>query len=147
MHLKNGNKKGDIFGLSLLDCPTSPFTIWELHNQEIVEFYVVQKRLATDFKAVKFWKGRSGGKSLTEKIENFSDWLFHNFQAFRSGDRRVLFSSETSCDEFWSTKFVKGPVGNRNLIHLSWSETTALFYWWPVTTYSLPARLPGNDLQ
>ena len=44
------------------DCPTSPFTILEPQNPWIDEFYVVQKRRATDFKAPKLWKGSSGGE-------------------------------------------------------------------------------------
>ena len=31
--------------------PTNPFTILELSDQEIGEFYVVQERRATDFEA------------------------------------------------------------------------------------------------
>ena len=42
-------------------CPTSPFTVLEPQNPWIDEFYVVQKRLAPDFKAPKSWKGSSGG--------------------------------------------------------------------------------------
>ena len=39
--------------------PTSPptFTILKPQDQEICEFYVVHKRLPTDFKAPKLWKG------------------------------------------------------------------------------------------
>ena len=40
--------------------PTVPFPILEPHDQEIGEFYVVQKRRVTDFEAPKLWKGRSG---------------------------------------------------------------------------------------
>ena len=40
--------------------PTNLFTISELQDQKIVEFYVVQKRRATDFEASKLWKGSSG---------------------------------------------------------------------------------------
>ena len=43
--------------------PTSPFTILEPQDQDIVEFYVVQERRATDFKAPKLWKGLSGASS------------------------------------------------------------------------------------
>ena len=41
----------------------------------------------------------------------FPDELFHNFRASRSGDRRVLCYSGTSCDGFWSSEIVKGFVG------------------------------------
>ena len=39
--------------------PTSPFTVLELQNPWIDEFYVVQERRATDFKVPKSWKGSS----------------------------------------------------------------------------------------
>ena len=41
--------------------PTGPFAISEPQDQEIGEFYVVQKRRATDFDDPKTSKGRSGG--------------------------------------------------------------------------------------
>ena len=44
----------------LYHIPTDTFTIPEPQDHEIGEFYVVQKRRATDFKAPKLWKGRSG---------------------------------------------------------------------------------------
>ena len=40
--------------------PTNPFTILEPQDQEISEFYVVQERHTTDFKAPKLWMGSSG---------------------------------------------------------------------------------------
>ena len=43
-----------------LDFPTDPFTILELHDQDIGEFYVVQEGRMTDFEASKLRKGRSG---------------------------------------------------------------------------------------
>ena len=42
-------------------CPTGPFTVLKPRDEEIGEFYEVQKRRATDFKALKLRKGRSGG--------------------------------------------------------------------------------------
>ena len=39
--------------------PTNPFTILEHQDQEIGKFYVVQKRLTTDFEAPILWKGSS----------------------------------------------------------------------------------------
>ena len=36
---------------------------------------------------------------------------FHIFRASRSGDRRILYRSETSHDRFVSSKTVKGLVG------------------------------------
>ena len=42
---------------------------------------------------------------------NFPDEPFHNFIASRSGDRRILCSSRTSHDGFWSSKNVKRFVG------------------------------------
>ena len=44
--------------------PTDPFTILKPQNLSTDEFYVVQVLIATDFKAPKFWKGRSGGIEL-----------------------------------------------------------------------------------
>ena len=38
--------------------PTGPFTILELEDQEIREFYEVQERRSKDFEAPKLWKGR-----------------------------------------------------------------------------------------
>ena len=43
------------------------------------------------------------------------DEPFPNFRASRSGDRRTLCSSGSSCDGFWSYKIVKGFVGHRHL--------------------------------
>ena len=40
-----------------------------------------------------------------------ADEPFHNFGAWRSGDRWILCSSGTSCDGFGSSKIVKGFVG------------------------------------
>ena len=40
--------------------PTSPFTIFEPQNPWIDEFYLMQERRATYFKALKLWKGSSG---------------------------------------------------------------------------------------
>ena len=42
--------------------PTSPFTILEPQNPWIDEFYVVQERRTTDFKALKLRKGSSGNR-------------------------------------------------------------------------------------
>ena len=39
------------------------------------------------------------------------DRPFHSFRAASSGDRGILCSSGTSCDGFWTSKFVKGSVG------------------------------------
>ena len=39
-----------------------------------------------------------------------SDWPFHNFRAFSSGDLRILCSSGTSCDGLGSSKVVKGSI-------------------------------------
>ena len=41
------------------------------------------------------------------------DRLFHNFRASRSGNRRILCSSETSIDGFLDYNIVKGSVGLR----------------------------------
>ena len=46
--------------------------------------------------------------SLYQQVR--SDQTFHNFRASRSGDRRILLRSETSCDELWSPKFAKGSL-------------------------------------
>ena len=43
--------------------------------------------------------------------KSFPDEHFRNFSASRSGDRRVISSSGTSCDGFWSCKIVKRFVG------------------------------------
>ena len=51
--------------------PTSPSTILEHQNPWIDEFYVVQKRGATDLKAPKLWKGSPGYPSGLRK-RNFS---------------------------------------------------------------------------
>ena len=40
--------------------PAVHFTVLEPRDRELCTFYVVQKRRATDFKAPKLWKGRSG---------------------------------------------------------------------------------------
>ena len=48
--------------------PTSPFTIQEPQYPWIEEFYVVQKRRATDLKAPKLWKGSLGSFSLFFQI-------------------------------------------------------------------------------
>ena len=45
--------------------PTGPFTILELQDQGIGQFYVVQKRHATDFEAPKCWKDQPGVVVLT----------------------------------------------------------------------------------
>ena len=49
---KNGNEVSTI--------RTSPFIVWKPQNQEIGEFYFIQKCRTTDFKATKLGKGRSG---------------------------------------------------------------------------------------
>ena len=41
-----------------------------------------------------------------------SDRLFHDYRALRSGDRRHLCSSWTSCDGFGCSKIVRGSVGH-----------------------------------
>ena len=52
--------------------PTSPFTILEPHNPRIVEFYAVQERRATNFKAPKLWRGSSGtGYTTRPSISQF----------------------------------------------------------------------------
>ena len=61
--------------------PTNPFTILEHSDQEIGEFYVVQERRATDFEALKMWKGRSGRDILIiliffENVEKMEFVLF-----------------------------------------------------------------------
>ena len=55
--------------------PMSPYPIWELRNPWIDEFYVVQERRATEFKAPKLGKGSSG--SIQKKTErSFSpSWI------------------------------------------------------------------------
>ena len=45
---------------NILNFPTSLFTVLEPQNPWIDEFYVVQERLATNFKASKLGKGSSG---------------------------------------------------------------------------------------
>ena len=40
-------------GKVALEFPTGPFTTYELQDQEIAEFYVIEKRRATDFEAPK----------------------------------------------------------------------------------------------
>ena len=47
-------------------CPTSPFTILEPQNPWIDEFYIVQERRVTDFKALKLWKGSSSGHLVSQ---------------------------------------------------------------------------------
>ena len=59
-----------------LPYPTGSFTISEPRNQEIGEFYGVQERLVTDFKARKLWKGRSG---TGWKVFSFPPVLPHCF--------------------------------------------------------------------
>ena len=46
--------------------PTNPFTMLELQDKEIVEFYVVQERRATDFEAPELWKSSSGSATKLE---------------------------------------------------------------------------------
>ena len=46
-------KRGKSLSNLSASCPTNPFTISEPQDQEIVEFYVVQERRATDFVAPK----------------------------------------------------------------------------------------------
>ena len=48
------------------DRPTNPFTILEPQDQEIGEFYVVQERHMTDFKAPKLWMGSSGVQPICQ---------------------------------------------------------------------------------
>ena len=45
--------------------PTGPFKVLQLQDPEIVGFSLVKERLATDFKAPKLWKGRSGSSFMT----------------------------------------------------------------------------------
>ena len=47
--------------------PTNHFTILEPQDQEIGEFYLVQERRGTDFKAPKSWKDSSGQYGLEKK--------------------------------------------------------------------------------
>ena len=60
---------------------------------------------------------RSTTRSWTHARLNLSDWgwmpdeSFHNFRASRSRDRRILCSTRTLCDGFWSSKNVKEFVG------------------------------------
>ena len=51
------------------------------------------------------------GGWLSSAASCFPEEHIHNFRASRSGDRRMLCSSETSCDWFWSSKIVKRFVG------------------------------------
>ena len=44
--------------------PTDQFTILEPQNPSNREFYVVWERRSTDYKALKFWMGRSGTLGL-----------------------------------------------------------------------------------
>ena len=70
---------------AFLDFPTKPFTILEPRDQEIGEFYVVQKRRATGFEAPKLWKGSSGWAHdylrtlvMMQRSSNSSNWLEKN---------------------------------------------------------------------
>ena len=49
--------------------PTGPFTVSDPQSQEISEFYVVQVRRETDFRAPKLWKGSSGTQMQKERIK------------------------------------------------------------------------------
>ena len=64
--------------------------------------------------------------------QSFLDRPFHNFKTSRSGDKRILFSSGTSYDGFWSFKIVKGSVGLFNSHNCSRSfilrESALLFF-------------------
>ena len=46
--------------LAMKENPTDLSQILVSQDQEIGEFYVVQKRRSTDFQALQLWKGRSG---------------------------------------------------------------------------------------
>ena len=96
--------------LSLL-LPTAPFTILEPRFQE---FYVVQKRHVTDFKAPKLWNGRSGS-SLSSLL---SATLMHSEETSAScsgalgekekcdrGARGVCISRNPFCSDWAQSKF------------------------------------------
>ena len=71
-------------------------------------------------------------RSVVRPILKFAkyqgDWIpdrnFHAFRASRSGDRRILSSSEASYDAFWSSKVMKVSFGSlgANEMLLSWLE-------------------------
>ena len=46
------------------------------------------------------------------------DKPIHNFRASKSVDRLISWYWGTSCDGFWSSKFVKGPVGRWVKVHI-----------------------------
>ena len=52
------------------------------------------------------------------------DRPFRNFRASKSVDRRKLCSSLTSCDGFWSSRIVKGLVGNPGRIQTTFFIST-----------------------
>ena len=58
--------------------PTGNFAILQTPNQDFSEFYVVQKRHATDFEVPKLWKGRSGKNLLVvpERASQESIWQY-----------------------------------------------------------------------
>ena len=61
-----------------------------------------------------------------EGLASWPDEPFHNFGALRSGDRRVLCSSGTSCDRSWSSKIVKGFVGDASCFIIPFTPNSCL---------------------
>ena len=108
--------------------PTSPFTILEPQNPWINEFYVVQKRRATDFKATKLWKDSSGSNNnsgfhwqANSNKEVCSCWWllpqylaapnrpFHSFRVLKNVVRRFLCTSEMLIVDRWNLRNANVP--------------------------------------
>ena len=108
--------------------PTSPFTILEPQNPWINEFYVVQKRRATDFKATKLWKDSSGSNNnsgfhwqANSNKEVCSCWWllpqylaapnrpFHSFRVLKNVVRRFLCTSEMLMVDRWNLRNANVP--------------------------------------
>ena len=70
------------FSFLKLRSPIGPFTILKPHNQDIGNFYVVQERCMTDFKAQKVVKG-SVGSVCTQRFTIVPDLSFQSFGASR----------------------------------------------------------------
>ena len=64
------------------------------------------KKMTSYFLSLPLWRKKN--RSVRQTVP---DEPFLNFRASRSGDRRILCNSRTSCNGFWSVKVVKGLVG------------------------------------
>ena len=126
--------------LKKLDTPT------RCARSDLSQFQSLFCSRATDFEALKFWKGRSGkGKKPFQNSFMVEELRTHllidakkfcrsfllpffwsklpttwpSIEQFYSQSVRILRGTETSIEEFWVTKMLKYPIGQLRIEHIS----------------------------